>query len=170
MVEVQSPQKEGMADSVNQVSPLFFSLPKIIPCVPTLPTLPNFFRLYRYFSEFINFVFVSLPFFPSLSSFFRVYRVFSEFIEFLSSLPTFIVFIDFKIRYFFVPTFTDFYRHLPTVNRKFLITDFRLLSTSVKPENFIDFYRSQKKVKDPRSLIISPGPVYVGANLGFLPT
>jgi hypothetical protein len=41
-----------------------------------------------------------------------------------------------------------------TVNRKFLITDFRLLSTSVKPENFIDFYRSQKKVKDPRSLQI----------------
>ncbi len=56
--------------------------------------------------------------------------------------------------YFFVPTFTDFYRLLPTVNRKFLITDFRLLSTSVKPENFIDFYRSQKKVKDPRCLAL----------------
>jgi hypothetical protein len=51
-----------------------------------------------------------------------------------------------------VPTFTDFIPTFPTVNRKFLITDFRLLSTSVKRENFIDFYRSQKKVKDPRSL------------------
>ena len=51
-----------------------------------------------------------------------------------------------------MPTFTDFIPTFPTVNRKFLITDFRLLSTSVKRENFIDFYRSQKKVKDPRSL------------------
>ena len=51
-----------------------------------------------------------------------------------------------------MPTFTDFIPTFPTVNRKFLITDFRLLSTSVKPENFIDFYRSQKKVKDPRCL------------------
>ncbi len=53
-----------------------------------------------------------------------------------------------------MPTFTDFIPTFPTVNRKFLITDFRLLSTSVKRENFIDFYRSQKKVKDPRSLVI----------------
>ena len=53
-----------------------------------------------------------------------------------------------------MPTFTDFIPTFPTVNRKFLITDFRLLSTSVKRENFIDFYRSQKKVKDPRSLEI----------------
>jgi hypothetical protein len=52
-----------------------------------------------------------------------------------------------------MPTFTDFIPTFPTVNRKFLITDFRLLSTSVKPENFIDFYRSQKKVKDPRCLV-----------------
>ncbi len=52
-----------------------------------------------------------------------------------------------------MPTFTDFIPTFPTVNRKFLITDFQLLSTSVKRENFIDFYRSQKKVKDPRSLL-----------------
>jgi len=51
--------KEGMADSVNQVSPLFFSLPKIIPCVPTLPT---FYRLYRIFSDFTEF-FPTLPIF-----------------------------------------------------------------------------------------------------------
>ncbi len=54
-----------------------------------------------------------------------------------------------------MPTFTNFILTFPTVNRKFLITDFRLLSTSVKPENFIDFYRSQKKVKDPRCLDIT---------------
>ncbi len=35
-----------------------------------------------------------------------------------------------------------------------MITDFRLLSTSVKPKNFIDFYRSQKKMKHPRCLVI----------------
>ncbi len=51
-----------------------------------------------------------------------------------------------------MPTFTDFILAFPTVNRKFLITNFRLLSTSVKRENFINFYRSKKKVKDPRSL------------------
>ncbi len=48
-----------------------------------------------------------------------------------------------------MPTFTDFFPTLLTVNRKFLITDFRLLSTSVKPKNFIDFYRSQKKWNTP---------------------
>ncbi len=59
-----------------------------------------------------------------------------------------------------MPTFTDFIPTFPTVNRKFLITDFRLLSTSVKRENFIDFYRSQKKVKDPRSLVIAKALAY----------
>ncbi len=52
--------------------------------------------------------------------------------------------------------FPNFYQLLPsftTVNRKFLITDFRLLSTFVKPENFIEFYRSQKKMKHPRCLL-----------------
>ncbi len=52
-----------------------------------------------------------------------------------------------------MPTFTDFIPTFPTINHKFLFTDFRLLLTSVKHENFIDFYRSQKKVKDPRSLL-----------------
>jgi hypothetical protein len=51
-----------------------------------------------------------------------------------------------------VPTFTDFFPTLLTVNRKFLITDFQLLLTSVKPKNFINFYRSQKKMKHPRCL------------------
>ncbi len=49
-------------------------------------------------------------------------------------------------------TFTDFFPTLPTINRKFLITDFWLLSTSIKPKNFIDFYRSQKKMKHPQCL------------------
>ncbi len=133
-------------------------------------SLSTFYRVYRLSTEFIDFLQSLLTFyrvywlstdfskyftdfFPTfhwvlltLSSFYRVYRL-------LSFLSTFIVFIDFKIRYFFVPTFTDFIPTFPTVNRKFLITDFRLLSTSVKPENFIDFYRSQKKVKDPRCLV-----------------
>jgi hypothetical protein len=106
--------------------------------------------LYRLFSNFSKYFTDFFPTFyrvlSTLSSFYRVYRL-------LSFLSTFIVFIDFKIRCFFVPTFTDFILTFPTVNRKFLITDFRLLSTSVKPKNFIDFYRSQKKVKDPRCLV-----------------
>jgi hypothetical protein len=65
-----------------------------------------------------------------------------------------------------VPTFTDFIPTLPTVNRKFLITDFRLLLTSVKPENFIDFYRSQKKVKDPRCLLFWRKLIFTFCKLG----
>ncbi len=48
--------------------------------------------------------------------------------------------------------FPNFYRLLPSftaVNRKFLYTDFQLLSTSVKTEIFTDFYRSQKKLNTP---------------------
>ena len=56
-----------------------------------------------------------------------------------------------------MPTFTDFFLTLPTVNRKFLITDFRLLLTSVKRENFIDFYRRQKSERPPVLTFLSPG-------------
>jgi len=92
------------------------------------------------------------------TDFFQVYQNFSEFTKNFPCLPTlltFIVFIDIKIMWFFVPTFTEFIPTFPTVNRKFLITDFRLLLTSVKPKNFIEFYRSKKKMKHPRCLVIS---------------
>jgi hypothetical protein len=98
----------------------------------------DFFRLYQKYSEFTENI-------PTLPKIFGVYLKFSEVTDFLSTLLTFIVFIDKKIMCFFVPTFTEFIPTFPTVNHKFLITDFRLLSTSVKPKNFIEFYRSKKK-------------------------
>ncbi len=87
----------------------------------------------------------------SLPTFYRVYQLFIEFTDFFHFywLLNYVVFS------------ADFYRlfpTLPTVNRKFLITNFRLLSTSVKPKNFINFYRSKKKkkkMKHPRCLVSS---------------
>ncbi len=67
-----------------------------------------------------------------------------------------------------MPTFTDFFPTLPTVNLKFLITDFWLLSTSVKPKNFIDFYRSKKKNETPPVLTIyGTGSVHYDFNWGY---
>ena len=51
--------------------------------------------------------------------------------------------------YFLVPTFTDFFPTLPTVDRKFLITDFRLLSTSVKPKILSTFTEVKKNETPP---------------------
>jgi len=102
-----------MADSVNQVSPLFFSLPKIIPCVPTFsdftenfPTLPKIFRVYRKYSDFTENI-------PTLPKIFRVYRKYSDF---------FIDFIDFYRFYRqknYVVFCADFYRvHTDFTDRK----------------------------------------------------
>ncbi len=88
----------------------------------------------------------------------RVYWLFIEFTDFLSSLPTFFVFIDFYV--FFSADFYRLFSDLLTVNRKFLITDFRLLLTSVKPENFIDFYRSKKKNEKPPVLSVESPNYY----------
>ncbi len=93
------------------------------------------------FPEFTDFLL-------SLLTFYRFYQLFIEFTDFFH----FYRLLNYVV---FVPTFTNFFPTLPTVNRKFLITDFRLLSTSVKPKNFIDFYRSKKKMKHPRCLILN---------------
>jgi hypothetical protein len=134
----------------------FLTYSEFIEFLPT--SVSKFLLTLPIFSEFTNFL-LSLP------TFYWVYQLFIEFTNFLSSLPTFyrvyqlfIEFIDFFHFYWllnYVFFSADFYRlfpTLPTVNRKFLITDFRLLSTSVKPENIIDFYRSKKKMKHPQCL------------------
>jgi hypothetical protein len=127
-----------------------------MPCLPTFSdftknflTLPKIFWVYQKYSKCTKNI-------PSLPKIFWVYWKYSEFTKniltlptFLSTLLTFIVFIDKKIMWFFVPTFTEFIPTCSTVNCKFLITDFRLLSTSVKPKNFIEFYRGKKKMKHP---------------------
>jgi len=62
-----------------------------------------------------------------------------DFIWILLSLMTFIEFPDF---YWLLLSFT-------AVICKFLYTDFRLLSTSIKIEILTDFYRSQKNETPP---------------------
>jgi len=103
-------------------------------------------------------IYFSFTGFFSFFDFCQLYQVSTDFSKYL---PSFLFLVDFIWILSSLMTFiecADFYRLLPSftaVNRKFLYTDFRLLSTSVNVEIFTDFYRSQKKIKHPRCLIIS---------------
>jgi hypothetical protein len=108
------------------------------------------FWVCRLFSKFTD-IFLSLPIiFPSLPIFSRVYQIF---IDFYWLLSTFLFLLTLKLL-FFSANFYQLFLTLPTVNRKIFMTDFRLLSTSIKAKNFINFYRSKKKMKNPRCLVL----------------
>ena len=116
----------------------------------------DLFWVYWLSTEFIDFL-------QSLLSFYWVYWLSTEFIDFLQSLLTFYIvywlstdfskyFSSFLFLVDFIPIFCQLLPIFTAVNRKFLHTDFRLSSTSVKIVIFTDFYRSQKKMKLPRCL------------------
>ncbi len=100
-------------------------------------------RIYFILQFFFNFFWLIL----SLLSFNRLSKYFPSFL-FLVDFTNFTViyWLLLSLQIFF--NIFHFCRLLPSftaVNRKFLYTDFQLLLTSVKIENFTDFYRSQKK-------------------------